>query len=169
MRIGDSTLDPRDGPPRFASVHSEAPGLGARRALSAAVASAGIAFALRVLAIWQQRGLPTQRALLSDSQAYWDWASSILGGDWLSSTFGVFYQAPAYPYLLAMCRLLVGDDPVSVRYAQAAVGAGSAALLALAAGRLTGSLRASWAAGLLFAVSGPSIFYDIQRKQKEQH
>jgi 4-amino-4-deoxy-L-arabinose transferase-like glycosyltransferase len=45
--------------------------------------------------------------LMLDAQVYEDWARRIAAGEW--SGGGVFYHAPLYPYLLALCMKVIGD------------------------------------------------------------
>lgn len=45
--------------------------------------------------------------LMLDAQVYEDWARRIASGQW--SGGGVFYHAPLYPYLLAVCMKIIGD------------------------------------------------------------
>jgi 4-amino-4-deoxy-L-arabinose transferase-like glycosyltransferase len=53
-------------------------------------------------------------------------------GDWLGRD--VFYQAPLYPYFLAVVYRILGESVTAVRLTQACIGATSCALVA-AAGR----------------------------------
>ena len=94
---------------------------------------------------------------VGDAASYWGWAGRIVGGDWLGTE--TFYQAPAYPYFLALVRMAVGDDLWHVRVVQIALGAVSCGLLALA-GRWFISQGAGLWAGLIVALYGPAIFFD---------
>jgi len=94
---------------------------------------------------------------LGDGRQYLAWAREIAAGDWLGSE--VFYQAPLYPYLLALVIRLCGDSLGTLRILQAAFGAASCGLLA-AAGRRFFSLRVGVIAGLLLAVYPPAVFFD---------
>lgn len=79
-------------------------------------------------------------------------AASIRAGDGPGE--GPYATSPLYPYLLA----LLGDG---ARLTQLALGAGTAALVALAATRRAGPV-AGWIAGLLVATSGPAVHYEGQ-------
>ena len=89
------------------------------------------AAALRCLYLWQIHAAPFYDLRLGDAEAYHIWAQRIANGDWLGP--GVFYQAPLYPYFLAIVYRIFNDSVTTVRVIQALVGAGSCALLAAAA------------------------------------
>lgn len=115
------------------------------------------ALAIRLVHLWQMRGTLYFATLLGDARAYDQWARRLAGGDWVGSE--VFYQAPLYPYFLGLIYATTGADPAHARVVQAVVGAGSAVLVALAAGRLFGP-RAGTVAGFLLAAYAPAIFFD---------
>src|SRR3972149_11314413 len=79
------------------------------------------------------------------------------GGGWVGTE--AFYQAPLYPYVLAGCFRVVGDEVWKVRLVQAAWGAPGCGLVYLGTGRLFGR-SAGVVAGMMLAVYGPAIFYD---------
>jgi len=58
------------------------------------------ALCIRFVYLWQIQGSPFLALRLGDGEAYHQWAQRIAAGDWLGR--GVFYQAPLYPYLLAI-------------------------------------------------------------------
>jgi len=116
-----------------------------------------IAFAIRLGYIWQIRSSPFFDVLLGDARGYDSWARQIAGGDWIGQ--GVFYQAPLYPYFLALIYSVAGHDLFLVRVCQAFVGAAGCALLALA-GRRAHSGRVGLIAGLGLAIYAPAIFFD---------
>src|SRR5439155_22421009 len=64
------------------------------------VAIALFAFTVRFVYLLQARACPMFDGLVVDGLAYWSWSDKIAGGDWLGE--GVFYQAPLYPYFLAV-------------------------------------------------------------------
>jgi tetratricopeptide (TPR) repeat protein len=115
------------------------------------------AFLIRALHLVQMRGSLLHQILMGDSRSYDAWAREIAAGDWLGSE--VFYQAPLYPYFLAVVYRVLGDDPTGVRVVQALLGAGSCVLLASAGWRFF-STRAGGAAGLLLAAYAPAVFAD---------
>ena len=125
-----------------------------------------IAFAIRLVHIWQIKPSPFFDVLLGDARGYDEWARRLAAGDWIGSE--VFYQAPLYPYFLGALYKLAGHDLLIVRVCQAAIGSASCALLALAGERLFAgsaqsserSRRAGLIAGLALALYAPAIFFD---------
>src|SRR2546425_9687874 len=89
-----------------------------------------VAFTLRLIHIWQMRRSPFFATLLGDARGYDDWARRIAGGDWIGRD--VFYQAPLYPYFLALIYRVAGHSLLFVRIVQAAIGSCSCVLLAAA-------------------------------------
>ena len=116
-----------------------------------------VAFAVRLLHIWQIKSSPFFDTLLGDANGYDRWAQRLAGGDWIGSE--VFYQAPLYPYFLGAIYSLFGRDLLVVRIIQALVGSGSCVFLGLAATRLF-SKRVGLAVGLALALWAPAIFFD---------
>src|SRR5438874_13310546 len=92
-----------------------------------------VALAVRLVHVWQIRRSPLFDLLLGDAHGYDEWARRIAGGDWIGRD--VFYQAPLYPYFLAVVYAVVGHSLLAVRIIQAVVGSASCALLALAGER----------------------------------
>jgi tetratricopeptide (TPR) repeat protein len=132
----------------------------AGRALPIAVIL-GVALALR-LAHWAAvRRAPFIGAPVMDSWEYDRWAREIAAGDWLGHGRGVFFQAPLYPYLLAILYRAVGPRLDAAYLAQ--IGLAVAGCFALyRAGRAMAGERAGLAAAALAAVYGPFLFYDVQ-------
>lgn len=128
-----------------------------RRPLTAPLVVFGVAFFLRIVHIWQIRRAPFFDLRLGDAAAYDAWARRIAAGDWLGHD--VFYQAPLYPYTLALIYRVASTSVLIVRMFQAVVSAASCALLA-DAGRRLFSPRAGVAAGLMLATYPPAIFLD---------
>lgn len=135
----------------------ESPGT-ARRRLPLLVIL-GLALLLR-LAHWAAvRGAPFVAQLVMDSHEYDRWARQIAAGDWLGH--GVFFQAPLYPYLLALLYRLAGHSLDAVYLAQ--IGLAVAGCYALyRAGRAMAGERVGLAAAALAAIYGPFLFYDVQ-------
>ncbi|HEY0556547.1 MAG TPA: tetratricopeptide repeat protein [Thermoanaerobaculia bacterium] len=128
-----------------------------RRPLLAAVLA--LALVLRLAHLWAVHGQPFVAGLAMDSQEYDRWAQQIAAGDWLGSR--VFFQAPLYPYLLAMVYTLLGHRLALVYLLQILLAvAGCWALYR--AGREMDSEGTGLAAALLAAVYGPFLFYDTQ-------
>lgn len=115
------------------------------------------AFAIRWTFIAQARSVVFFQHPVVDARAYWDWAGRIAGGDWLGS--GVFYQAPLYPYFLALVRRSITDDAIGVRLVQAALGALGCGLLFLAGCRFVSRPVGIIAAGML-TLFAPAVFFD---------
>src|SRR5437867_8414004 len=113
------------------------------------VAIFAIALVVRLVHVWQIRPAPFFSVLMGDSRGYDEWARRIAGGDWWGHE--VFYQAPLYPYFLAVIYRVFGRNLLLVRIIQAIIGSGSCALVALAAERVF-SRAAGVAAGLILAV-----------------
>ena len=124
------------------------------------LAAAGIfllAFAIRIVHVWQIRRSPFFDVLLGDAHGYDEWARRIAAGEWIGHD--VFYQAPLYPYFLGIIYRLIGHNLLAVRLIQAAIGAASCTLLALAGQRFFSS-KVGWVAGIGLAVYAPAIFFD---------
>jgi tetratricopeptide (TPR) repeat protein len=116
-----------------------------------------VALAVRLVHVWQMTATPFATVLVGDAKGYDAWARRLAAGDWIGTD--VFYQAPLYPYFLGAIYAAFGADAVTARVVQAAVGAASAAMLALAATWLF-SPRVGLAAGLVLALYAPAVFLD---------
>ena len=116
-----------------------------------------VAFAVRLVYLYQIEGIPFFYGLISDAERYDAWARSIASGDWWGQT--TFYQAPLYPYFLAAVKAALADSPFVTRLAQIVLGSLSCGLLALA-GRAFFSPRAGLWAGAVLALYPPAIFFD---------
>ena len=127
-----------------------------------ALAIFAIALLVRLVHVWQLRRSPFFALLMGDSHGYDEWARRIAAGDWFGTE--VFYQAPLYPYLLAVVFKLAGNSLFIVRLLQTALGTASCLLLAHA-GRRFFNERVGLVAGWFLAVVQPAIFFDglIQR------
>jgi tetratricopeptide (TPR) repeat protein len=115
-----------------------------------------VAFVVRLAYVLEIDGTEWGRVLVGDATAYDAWARSIAAGDWIGHE--VFYQAPLYPYFLAIVYAVAGPSALAVRVIQAALGGASCVLLA-AAGRRFFSRGVGLGAGLVLALYGPAIFY----------
>ena len=115
-----------------------------------------LALVLRLFHITQIAHAPFSDLRLGDADAYHHWALRIAGGQWLGD--GVFYQAPLYPYFLAVLYKVFGDGAPMIRFVQAVLGAGSCVFLAAAGMALFGARGAL--AGVLLAVYPSAIFFD---------
>ena len=122
------------------------------------LAVALLALVVRLVYVKQISSAPFYDLRLGDAAAYHQWALRIAGGDWIGTGVGVFYQAPLYPYFLAVVYKAFGDSAAMLRFIQAVIGAGSCMLLAAAGMALFGEYGA--VAGGLLAVYPPAIFLD---------
>jgi 4-amino-4-deoxy-L-arabinose transferase-like glycosyltransferase len=115
-----------------------------------------LALVLRLAYLAQISSAPFVDLRIGDARAYHEWATRIANGDWLGKD--VFYQAPLYPYFLAIVYKIVGDGPTMVRFIHAVIGAGSCVLIGAAGMALFGT----WGivAGFLLAIYAPAIFLD---------
>ncbi len=122
-----------------------------------------LAFGLRWVAVTQfEESHPLADTPVIDEASYENWALEIARGDWLGEE--VFFQEPLYPYALGVAYACLGTDPPArgaVRRGQVALGALTAALVALLGFRLAGrgrrGLLAGGLAGGLLAVHGPAV------------
>ncbi|MCH7840133.1 MAG: glycosyltransferase family 39 protein, partial [Planctomycetes bacterium] len=127
---------------------------GRRRTMLCVVA---VALGLRLGYLLETRELPTVRHLVGDASGYHEWAGRIADGAWLGSE--PFYQAPLYPYALAVVFKVFGDQVWMVRIVQAIWGAAAVGLLVLGAARMFGH-RAGILAGIMLALYAPALFFD---------
>jgi len=115
------------------------------------------AFALRYAYLLQARAVPMFDGLIEDGEAYGAWSDKIVAGDWIGDQ--IFYQAPLYPYFLALVKLAVGQSLWSIRIVQIALGSLSCGVLFLAGKRFF-SRGGGIAAGAILALYPPAIFFD---------
>ncbi|MFQ5489150.1 MAG: tetratricopeptide repeat protein [Phycisphaerae bacterium] len=115
------------------------------------------AFLLRLFYLLQIESIPFFEALVSDAQAYNAWADRIRTGGFLGTE--PFYQAPAYPYFLALVKSSIGTGLFGVRVVQCLMGALSCGLIGLAGAGFFNRRAGLWSAGIL-AVYGPALFVD---------
>jgi len=118
---------------------------------------AALALVLRLVYLFELRDAAFFDLRMGDGFVYHEWARRIAAGDWLGD--GVFYQAPLYPYSLAIIYRLLGEGLMTVRVVQALMGTASCVLLAHAGGALFGR-RGALTAGAGMAIYAPAIFLD---------
>lgn len=116
-----------------------------------------VAFSVRLIYLIHIQAIPLFYHLASDARSYDEWAQRIVAGDWLGQ--GVFYQAPLYPYFLALLQFVMGHDLWSIRVVQILLGSLSCVLL-YAAGKSFLSRGAGIAAGFMLSLYAPAIFFD---------
>src|SRR5262245_23081395 len=91
------------------------------------------ALAVSSLHLWQASGSPLFSVLLGDAEGYNAWARQIAAGNWIGSE--VFYQAPLYPYVVAVLYAATGADFRLILVLQGLLHACSCVLLTAAAAR----------------------------------
>ena len=117
----------------------------------------GCAFVLRLIYLTQISSIPLFYHLPGDGRTYDEWAQWIMAGSWLGE--GVFYQAPLYPYFLAILQSLFGHNLWAIRFVQILLGSISCGLL-FVVGKKLFSRAAGLAAGLMLAGYAPAVFFD---------
>jgi tetratricopeptide (TPR) repeat protein/4-amino-4-deoxy-L-arabinose transferase-like glycosyltransferase len=115
------------------------------------------ALVVRIVYLLEIAGTDAFRVYLGDARAYDLWARQIVAGDWVGQ--GVFYQAPLYPYFLAVVYAVLGSAPIAVKLVQMLLGSTACVLLALA-GREAFGRRVGLVAGWLWAIYPPAFFFD---------
>ena len=115
------------------------------------------ALLLRIVHVCDTADMPLVRHLIGDAAGYYIWARGIAAGAWWGTE--TFYQAPLYPYVLAVCFRLVGDSVWIVRVVQALGGALGVGCLYCGTSRLFGRV-AGVVAGIMLAAYAPAIFSD---------
>lgn len=153
--IGDSGGARRSGLPG-AVPHCDTSGWGRGETIGA-VAAVALAFAVRAVSLASTDGVPLLRHLIGDAAGYLEWARRIAGGDWIGSE--AFYQAPLYPYVLALLFKVAGPSLAAVRWVQAAWGAAAVGCLYYGTRRLMGR-RAALLAAAMLALYAPAAFFD---------
>ena len=116
-----------------------------------------LAFFLRLLHVMQTFEVPTIVRLLGDAQGYFLWGSKIAAGDWYGTE--TFYQAPLYPYFLAVLIKVFGPSITIIRIVQSILGVAGVALIGLA-GRKMFTARLGIITATMLAVYPPAIYYD---------
>ncbi|MCK4660049.1 MAG: tetratricopeptide repeat protein [Phycisphaerae bacterium] len=116
-----------------------------------------LALLVRGVYLYQIRTIPFLEHPSVDARSYDEWAQRIAGGQWWGDE--VFYQAPAYPYFLAVLYRLGGHHLWLVRGVQIVLGAFSCVLICLAGRRFLGH-GAGVVSGVLLALYPPAIFFD---------
>ncbi len=124
---------------------------------SAALWVVVLALLIRLVYVLETGAVPMLRHLVGDAAGYYRWAEAVGSGQWLGSE--PFYQAPLYPYVLAVIFRTLGDQVWLVRVVQAVWGAVAAGFLVVAVDRLF-DRRAGLVAGVMAAVYGPAVFFD---------
>ena len=117
----------------------------------------GIALLLRLLNVFQTFQVPTSAQLMGDAAGYFAWATEIADGNWLGDE--TFYQAPLYPYFLALLVKVFGIGVTGLRVAQAVLGSLGVAAIGIATRKLVDQ-RTGLIAAAMLTLYPPAIFYD---------
>jgi predicted membrane-bound mannosyltransferase len=112
---------------------------------------------LRSLYLLEIKDIGAFSLLLGDAKSYANWAREISGGNWLGNK--VFYQAPMYPYFLAVNYFVFGHNPFIIRLIQILFGA-TACLLIARAGRHFFSNQVGLLSGFILAIYPTAIYFD---------
>lgn len=127
------------------------------RALWAVALIGGVGLIVRGLYCLETNRVPFVRHLVGDAPGYYEWAAKIAGGEWLGQES--FYQAPLYPYVLAVWFRGFGEEVWGVRLVQAGWGVVAVWCLWFAGSRLFGR-AAGMLAAIMLAVYAPAVFFD---------
>ena len=118
-----------------------------------------LALILRVAHWLDVRGDPFFAQLIMDSEEYDRWAKEIADGNWLGSE--VFFQAPLYPYFLAVVYTFFGHSLDAVYLIQIFLSLLGIYALYRAGKRLAGE-KVGLVAAALSGLYGVYLFYDVQ-------
>ncbi|NNE08412.1 MAG: tetratricopeptide repeat protein [Gemmatimonadetes bacterium] len=116
----------------------------------------GLAVLARLIALLALRDNPFTAHLFSDSHHYWNWAEALREGN---APPHAFYQAPLYPYLLAVWRGVAGDSLPLLYAWQHLLGVLTTALVVFY-GRRAGFGAGAAAAASLYAVHPYPIYFE---------
>ncbi|MGK2905034.1 MAG: TPR end-of-group domain-containing protein [Desulfuromonadales bacterium] len=144
----DSPLQMKDSPTSSRRSHSTWPYL----------AIFFFALAIRLIYLSEISDNPVTTLLLGDAESYDAWAQEIIQQGWIGER--TFYQAPFYPYFLALIYTIGARDFILVRLVQIVIGSASCVLLAAAGARFF-DRTSGWLAGLLLALYAPALFFDL--------
>lgn len=118
-----------------------------------------LALALRLAHWLDVREDPFFAHLVMDSEEYDRWASEIAAGDWLGSE--IFFQAPLYPYFLAVVYSIFGHSLDAVYLIQIVLSLLGIYALFRAGKKMAGE-KVGLVAAALSAIYGVFLFYDVQ-------
>jgi 4-amino-4-deoxy-L-arabinose transferase-like glycosyltransferase len=118
-----------------------------------------LALTLRLAHWLDVREDPFFSYLVMDSEEYDRWAGEIATGNWLGSE--VFFQAPLYPYFLAVVYSIFGHSLDAVYLLQIVFSLFGIYALYRAGKKIAGE-KVGLAAAAISAIYGIYIFYDVQ-------
>lgn len=116
-----------------------------------------LAVSVRLSYLYQIRGNPLFEMPIVDAETYVDQARAISGGEWLGDR--PFWQAPLYPYFLAITYALFGEGYTIPRGIQMILGALSCVLLYRIGRRVLGEKIALLASGMA-CFYGPFLHFE---------
>ena len=115
-----------------------------------------LAFCLRLIYTLQIQTLPTFEVLIVDAFSYNEWAKNIIQNSWLGDK--AFYQAPLYPYFIALIYKIFGIKLFAVRIIQVLMSSATCLLYYYISKKYWG-VRAGVIASLLATFYNIYIFY----------
>jgi len=127
------------------------------RECAALLATIVVALGVRAACVVASSTVPSARHLIGDAAGYYDWALRIAGGEWIGHD--AFYQAPLYPYVLAVILKIAGPGVAILRWTQVVWGALGAGCLYLGTRRWF-DRKTALIAGVMMACYAPAVFFD---------
>ena len=115
------------------------------------------ALVVRLVYLIQIQDIPFTAHLSLDAASYDRMARDMADGNWLGQS--VFYQAPLYPYFLALLYTFFGHSLNIIRGVQLLLGAFNCVVVFWIAKRLFGTNKAIWS-GFMVALYGIFVFYE---------
>ena len=122
------------------------------------VALAVLALVLRLAYLFQAADSPFFDAPIVDARSYTEYARELATGTWAGRPMP-FWQAPFYPYFLAVLFSLFGENYYLPRLLQALAGTATC-LIVFKLGRTVFSPTVGWVAGLGAALYGPFLYFE---------
>ena len=121
-------------------------------------ALAVLALSLRLGYLFQAADSPFFDAPIVDARSYTEYARELTTGAWAGRPMP-FWQAPFYPYFLAVLFSLFGENYYLPRLLQALAGTATC-LIVCKLGRTVFSPTVGWVAGLGAALYGPFLYFE---------
>lgn len=128
------------------------------RARHSLAALAVLALGLRLGYLFQAADSPFFDAPIVDARSYTEYARELTTGTWAGRPMP-FWQAPFYPYFLAVLFSLFGENYYLPRLLQALAGTATC-LIVCTLGRTVFSPTVGWLAGLGAALYGPFLYFE---------
>ena len=120
----------------------------------------GAGLLLRIIYLWEYRAKSIfYGQLMLDAQVYDEWALRIAAGHWWGPP--VFYHAPLYPYLLAICFGVLGHHYLPIYLLQLVLGVALLVLVYRTGKRCTSAWIGLAAAGML-GLYAPLLFFETK-------